>query len=1368
MNPKRPQPSAFGHPVMDPNIVFSPINSVSGNPHLSMPSDVTLMNQNQAPAFVPIAVPVPTAGPSPMWYMTPTGMVPFSQMGHHQGYFVPLQHSPMSSAVSENDMSEVEEARPVRRSSRPSTPTKSNERDLESKRCTTSSEKSRIPRPSWRHRSSSTPTNVTQDALSNREEKGTSSNNSNPYRPNTPPIRLRSSSEQDREPRRPRGDSFTSRPEERIPRSASPRLERSRPSSPSLSGGNSGSRPSSPVGSRSSSPVSLLISKFEELSDAKASESAHSVSNLLNKFGSSSLLSEDRITRKHFRTTSTQGSRTGPLRPSSAMEHGSSLSVDTTQGLSRSWSGQTTDQADKSYESNDSIHSNPERNRHASNMASSPLTKDETNKSFSMTGQARSRLISSLEDLYESLKEMDNNSDSRPLRRLNRNWNSMENIYRENQNNVSNSIRKSTSEENLTSLKKDRSTENRNVSFEGRRSPRTIYSEFGKQKPRLHENSSESQRKAESPYLRNDETLDNVSKRSNISDLFRKLDRNNEVDRLRDYNLEHPQRLEIPVALAVMDGERESRGSFGPALFSPTALKDGFFQHPVKLEKDPPPLSPPAPLSPSVKDFKPTNYFSNLSFSPQEMKPERDTGLVVHSDKQNNLTEKPSITDSNQKRIPQKVDSIDHQPAEGDTEEAKSSRSKTRHSSSSGSSSGRYSERRGSNSSKVSSGYHSDYLDRHERKPTRTCSTNSEEDSENSGKAHWSFSNPKNDINNNMSPEIGTNTRKEKEGSSKPMLLSAPLKSANSSLSTNVSTTATQTPKTKPSSVPSTPTERNSGSSTTTYNAKTSRGSASVPSTPNSESKSKPFFKYVSPNSSLKKSSSRPPSSEPSPNGNQRSVKENRFDFSERTLQDKVTDLKTSATRNFPPISLERGSTTPGRKSSSEFKSVTSPVPIEIRKTMSPTEPRSPASPVSSSSSASSPSPRFPNNKFLFYSPQNELVREHFSPTEQINNLGQKRYVITDTSRQKNNTKHKVKESRDIQSHGNPTVGKSEVIKSEIKSEIKEPLLREHKEDQSLGHAPDQKGLSQSVDLNKIVLRKTISNPEGKLEQKPTETKILKKSAPFIPKTATPNTQKDVQERRAPSPTLRRGSIDLREIYHQARRSSLSILSLESQGATAGRPKSISPQRPPSPGRVDSRELLGHFVKKVLNSTKSSNPNSPRIDPKETSPTSSSVKASQSNEPSSDTTTSRKSSRERKPEKPPKEEVLRKTSRDKTSSVEKRRTSGESQQNGQRQTASVENAEQSRAAATYKRHSSHERKSKEKIEINQKRNSLDKKQMVVQEKVVVQAEQPTSAVDVVGTDKSKDRRRTVCKYNSKILKYIGTKNELIKHDDIME
>lgn len=1437
--PLSPSLNSFAHrtQIMDPNMVFSPINPVSGNPHLTMSSlqgsDMAFRNQAQAatPTFVPIAVPVPAAGPSPVWYITPTGMVPFSQMGQHPGYFVPLQNGSMSStsSVHESDMNEMEE--PVRRRSHSSTPTKSEKNDTESKRSIAPSGRSKIPRPARSAHKPSSPrppspsSNRTPryDSHSNNSDKKEITTPTSLYRSNTPPIKLRAGgSESDREARRSSVGSSSPRSGERTQRPSSPRMERSRPSSPSFSGANSGSRPSSPVGSRSTSPVSLLISRFENISEPKSSDNVNAVSDLLNKFGSSSLLSEDRIKKRHFRNSSSQNAKTGPLRPSSAVDQtmSSSLTVDTSTGLSRSWSGHTQHE-DASYDS-DSIHSSPEkfhspdRSRNTIQKKTSPLAQDETSSYTRkdnrdpLSRQNRNKLISSLEDLYESLKEMDRNQpESRSLRRSGRNWTSMENIYRadtESGIQASNPIRKSSSAENLSI----RNSEN---SLDDRKSrAKTIYSEQERPKSWHREKTGEPLSNAETSCFKNGKTYKNdYGKGSEISDLFRKLDskaniknsdreirsttsylspeRNYQLQYQNDVSSQGRHHFEIPVSIAIMDNESEKLGHspFSPTMFSPSAVKDkSFFQHPIKLEKDPPPPSPPAPLSPSVKDLRPTSYFSDLSFN-DEMKPERDTSSL-----QKRLKEKQSAIDSYHRNNIQKLDSTEMVDGDTKPEGGKPNRSKSRHSSSSGSS---------SSSSKVSSGYHSDFLERFEKRLSRK-SSNSEEDLENPGSDHNFYSSATTKDKNDDEPSrtMNTNVNKEKDSRSKPKPISIPLTSDNSPSSSRQPSNSSKSTGKAHSSVPNTPTQSQSEGSSNSFDMNaprehSKRGTASVPSTPNPDTHTTPYFKYVSPNSSQKKTNSRTVS-EPTA-----SVKETKFDFSERGLKENVVDSKTSAhlnlKANLRTILSSPGSNTPGKRSSLELKGPMSPV--EFMNSMSPTEPRSRAS--SSSSTASCSSPRFPVNKSIFYTPQSESPPErHLSPTEQVNSLGKKGFVITDTSRQNKSKKkeHKSKETPDSQHGGKLNLESSTLYKPEPKSEGIELTQKKQK---PAGHTSTEivdifKEESHKKDVNSNTVRKSGSNPERKARA--TEAKPLRKAAPDIPKLAVSPIMKDPKEVSPPAQGRRRGSIDLREIYHQARRSSLaartdsgnSLTSIDSLQVSSNRPKSTSPQRPPSPGRVDSRELLGHFVKKMLNSTaKQSSPSSSHVDlsQKDTTKIHTTPNTSQLDKQSSENTTKvshhnkerkisremehrksfqeeekrnnsqgRKTSRETEQRKSSQEEEKRKNSQEeekRKNSQERKHVRKESREELRRRRVSFENKEQVKVqeeTKSHKRHPSLEDDVFKKDEVKERRSSSEKRRQAVQEKIVAKSTTPSHAAsksigDVTSAGKTTEDRRTVCK-----------------------
>lgn len=737
-NPKAPSPagSMFSHyhNTADPSMMFSPI---SGNPNANNQSSFPGgQSQTSTPTFVPIAVPVPTAGPPPMWYMTPSGMVPFGPMGHHPGYFIPVNQGSGSPVVSDGEISGLNEMPPkeIGRDSRSSTPmSETSERSSASKttRTVTPSTKSKIPRPIRDpNRGSPRPRNIQyprdepktltttrqtdspQVRQSKKEEviispttessgssHGNSSTTTSSYRSHTPPIRLRSGSvELEREGlRRPRprssSGSLVSTPpsEERTSRPSSPvtygnRRERSRPSSPSFSEGRSGSRSSSPVGSRSSSPVAALISRFEDLTTKQqATEHSQSVSNLLSKFGSSSLLPEDRLTKRQFKTNTPQTKerdsygRSGPFRPiSSADQYSNELRSDRNEALSKSWPAKPTQRQQdyndaSSLNSDDSLSSSlgnspPSRNRRNKETASNRETQS---YGSSLSMQTRNRLASSLENLYggsHGEKKRQSTEQYSMARNSERSWTSMENVHKASteEQTMGYRIRKSSSAENLSKGYTDMDLKSKDHGISSirpqglRRSleedpysghPYASDKDMGKDKMSLVKKLSLERTvlrdtdKSKSRYLIENSDLSTTSDNNQELNISRRetaresILKSNVMKPERDYQQDYTKelvsssgrsRFEIPVAIAVMDNERERIGSsaFAPSLFSPSSIKDkAFFQHPIKLEKESAPLSPPVPLSPSVKDCRPTSYFSSLSFTDLAMKPEKDTTL---------------------------------------------------------------------------------------------------------------------------------------------------------------------------------------------------------------------------------------------------------------------------------------------------------------------------------------------------------------------------------------------------------------------------------------------------------------------------------------------------------------------------------------------------------------------------------------------------------------------------------------------------------------------------------------------------------------------------------------------------------------------
>ncbi|XP_048584976.1 uncharacterized protein LOC5521079 isoform X2 [Nematostella vectensis] len=650
----RPQSPALGSiPQPSTPVVFTTVPQVSGAAMAMSPG--TVSPQVHAPAFVPIPVPV---GSSPLWYMTPQGMVPYQQIPP-TGFFMPVDASVGSVASSESEMGDVEEARPLQVRPRQRTSSGEGERSPEIRNRASPVMKSRIPRPvAEPRRRISQPSRPSDDDFSPpvRRRAHTNAHKNNPHslrartpppsfqkashssgtpRSQTPPVRWRRKSLNDSDDEQSRHRSYSnpssshprsnhsalgsrSRPSSPGQQDQSPRPGRSRVNSPSRDSRRSsgGSRPPSPVKSRSSSPVLDLISKFEKLSSDPAGESK-SVTTLLNKFGSSSLLSEDRLEKKQFKAhRDPNRAKAGPLRPSSAMEQTSELRAPPGGSLSRSWpmnrnpaQGESTGDEDSPYVSKDSYISSPERNprdhRHRTG-SSSDGERSLSNKSREL----QAYLGKGEREKYLREKEEVSLSVSRQ-----RTWSSLENLnnavdYIGSMNNAI--MRKSSSMENFSQRDqppvrtKGISTSYERVDKAGEYGTRlTIHST---KKDKHHGDSKQD--------------------RLNWSDI--------QFEPVRDSNkgITSITSPKIPVGLAVKDNRSENAalftvepsrtGPFSPSLFSPSAVQGSMFpfHHPVKLERSNTPLSPPASLSPSLKECKPTNYFSNVSFDQE--KPEND------------------------------------------------------------------------------------------------------------------------------------------------------------------------------------------------------------------------------------------------------------------------------------------------------------------------------------------------------------------------------------------------------------------------------------------------------------------------------------------------------------------------------------------------------------------------------------------------------------------------------------------------------------------------------------------------------------------------------------------------------------------------
>ena len=355
---KPPSPSIDMHICPEAQKMFAPI-APAGSPQST---DSSRNNQISTPTFIPIPVAVPAMNASPvgpMWYM-PAGVIPYGHPGSPYTHFVPIDPSVTSSQPSDrdSDVSEPSEGEhriknsSIQKKAHPNSSSVRMNQDTERKTTKrSSSTPSRLPRPTWhtsagqKSRENKSTTMTENKAPPSRRRSLTDSSVPKPRARTPPPSLGRSSARASTPPRSQTPPVYWTRPGVDMGNSSSrrpmrqstgsmPSLRQTRPSSPNaimdspMSRNSSGN--SSPLGSRSSSPVSLLVSKFEEMSQTPGENTppkvrSKSVSSLLSKFGSSSLVPEDRMTKGQFKpnvslSSANSPARTGPLKTASGTE----------------------------------------------------------------------------------------------------------------------------------------------------------------------------------------------------------------------------------------------------------------------------------------------------------------------------------------------------------------------------------------------------------------------------------------------------------------------------------------------------------------------------------------------------------------------------------------------------------------------------------------------------------------------------------------------------------------------------------------------------------------------------------------------------------------------------------------------------------------------------------------------------------------------------------------------------------------------------------------------------------------------------------------------------------------------------------------
>ncbi|XP_068746052.1 ras guanine nucleotide exchange factor Y-like isoform X2 [Montipora capricornis] len=374
VKPSSPSVYSYPHfPQAEHCGVFDPITPAGRSMSPNMYSNTSESQRSAVPKFVPIAVPVPSVTPvpmSPFWYIPQGGLMPYPQPAMSPVQFVPVDTSMASNqpVISpDSDVSEVFDGEPrtMKASSAFPRPDGTNvgsslQTDVEqgTRRSPSLRDKkaSKLPRPIWQTgtKSRSIPTeleknpNVSRQRIPTSGQTNTSDNENKRVRARSPSPHIGRRSSADATPSPRSQTPPVNRSTDGVDASAKPKLQKrmsmgslpnSRPSSPNSpdvfhrsksrsssllqqSGGNTENRTTSSAGSRSNSPVSNRISKRESSSsDISPWTRRNSVSSMITKFGSSSLLNEDRIVKGQLKPNGTasatrKSSKTGPFRQS--------------------------------------------------------------------------------------------------------------------------------------------------------------------------------------------------------------------------------------------------------------------------------------------------------------------------------------------------------------------------------------------------------------------------------------------------------------------------------------------------------------------------------------------------------------------------------------------------------------------------------------------------------------------------------------------------------------------------------------------------------------------------------------------------------------------------------------------------------------------------------------------------------------------------------------------------------------------------------------------------------------------------------------------------------------------------------------------
>ena len=700
---KPPSPSTYAYPQYaqtEPQMMFSPITPAGRSASPSVRSDSGDSQIPAVPNFVPIAVPIPSVAPvpmSPFWYMPQGGMMPYPQSTMSPMHFGQMDTSvPSNMSVStDSDVSEVSDVDlQSKNSSYIRTANSSSYSDKERVRRSSGNKESKLPRPIWQtpiRRSRATPvepqascnfgqrkTQIPDEFTERNEEvkqvrartpspsfgRKSSPIAKTPVRSQTPPVYWTRDGVDVSANRISKRQSTGSFPDWRSSSSSSsPEVRRRSVSSPSTPRTDnpvqrprsSSSRPSSPAGSRSNSPVSLLVSKFEEMSQQNSDNAprvrSDSVSSMISRFGHSSLVPEDRIVKGQFKPNTSAPvpqsvSKIGPFRPATRDAPTVNFCSSRERGLSSHERTRLSESSDGHKLSGNKNLADP-RDMHRS--GSDPGSRESRGET-PLSRENRRRLSSSLGNIRKACETSDERyQDSRKrLLETVRKWSSQENIIRDNsfddlKKGVQEWCETGQSQVDGYSTKKEIQykeigTNTRNTSGNSSsRLGRPISSELNTEL--IIKSNISSDGVSKPLWTKDGMTLDHGRISSLDSEPVR--EKGSPKSRPKDiciaperdpsmqyYGIKSPkdfiwsptsdtQKFEIPVDLAILE-------SATPSVSSPLSSACGLDVSYGRWDGEV--LSPAAPLSPgSLKDFKPSNYFTNVTFKCGEMEPERDT-----------------------------------------------------------------------------------------------------------------------------------------------------------------------------------------------------------------------------------------------------------------------------------------------------------------------------------------------------------------------------------------------------------------------------------------------------------------------------------------------------------------------------------------------------------------------------------------------------------------------------------------------------------------------------------------------------------------------------------------------------------------------